>query len=90
MTIKKLSKATARIVSVFIVAMILSFIGEYAHAFLGDWHCKGCNYSESGYSNMHEPQWHWGYRHWLFFIMGIFLFILQAVDIIMYLDNSED
>jgi hypothetical protein len=38
----------------------------------------GCRYINEG----HISQWHWGYRHWLYFIMCITLFVIQVVDII--------
>lgn len=41
---------------------------------------KGCNYS----SGAHSKTIHWGYRHWLFFVMGVILFIIQSIDIFIY------
>ena len=72
--------------------MVASYIPELFPNFFGDWLCEGtgnylsnlnhfekCNYAGSSY-NFHNPTWHWGYRHFLFFIMGAVLFIIQAID----------
>ena len=45
----------------------------------------GCDY----WDTKHNPTWHWGYRHWLFFSMGVCLFIVQVVDIINFIDKEE-
>ena len=59
--------------------------------FFGDWTChgsvkidtptetiiKGCQIG-----GFHSPSSHWGYRHWLFFFMGLVLFVIQVANII--------
>jgi hypothetical protein len=35
------------------------------------------------------PEWHWGYRHWLFFTMGFCLAVIQIVDIIVIINKEE-
>lgn len=79
MNIKRVS---IRIIAMFSVAILISFIPEMFPDFFGDWSCNGCNYGEAGYSRIHKPSTHWGYRHYLFFIMGAVLFIVQTIDII--------
>ena len=89
-------KISFRIVLLFVVSMIMSLIPEYANVF-GDWDCVGsgiylkdtysyqfCNYASLGF---HDATTHWGYRHWLFFFMGVCLFIIQIVDIITIIYN---
>jgi len=90
------TKITLRIILLFTVIMFCSFIPDNFHEFFGDWHCNGsgdviyqngsifgryefCNYGDLNY---HEATWHWGYRHWLLFAMGIVIFIVQIIDII--------
>lgn len=85
---KKIQIISLRVILLFTVAMFVSFIPDYLHDFFGDWTCKGCNYGEPG-RYVHDPSLHWGYRHWLFLSMGIILFIIQAVDLIMYIDSKE-
>lgn len=101
---KKVVKVSFRIIALFVCAMFVSFIPEYLHSFFGDWHCKGsgemiisqnigashwsqCDYNVGG-SNYHLPTWHWGYRHYLFLVMGILLSIVQIWDIICVIDND--
>lgn len=84
-----------KVVILFMVAMVFSLIGENLHTFFGDWYCGGsgelvqtkytdylhnenCNYINS----RHEATWHWGYRHYLFVVMGFTLFVLQVVNIV--------
>lgn len=59
--------------------------------FFGDWICHGSGdklvgfeyrYTGCNIYDYHDPKLHWGYRHWLFFFMGLVLFIIQAVNII--------
>lgn len=82
-------KISIRIIGLFSAAILLSFIPEIFPAFFGDWICNGCNYGEAGVSYCHAPQLHWGYRHWLYFLMGITLFITQAVYIIIYAQKDK-
>lgn len=45
---------------------------------------SGCKYD----TMVHEPTWHWGYRHWLWLCMDISLAIVQIVDIIKIIDKD--
>ena len=89
MTFKKLTLVSLRIILVFVSGIVMSLIGDCLHSILGDWHCRGCNYAEMGNYEIHVPQWHWGWRHWLFMLMGFCLFIVQTVDIINFIDSTE-
>jgi hypothetical protein len=83
-------KLSIRVMAMFSIAILISFIPEYFRDFFGDWKCagsgnyilgtyryEGCN---SGLKGIHEATWHWGYRHFLFFVMGVVLFIIQMID----------
>lgn len=104
MTLKKLTLVSFRIILVFAVGITMSFIGDFLHSFLGDWTCVGTKLgklipsTESNYEhferfgceyNCSSPQLHWGWRHWLFMAMGVCLFILQAVDIISFINKKD-
>lgn len=88
-------KITTQIAALFIIAIAFSFIGDNLHEFLGDWKCGG--YYE-GYDKLgvkiinssclydmhdHNSTWHWGWRHWLLMMMGVSLFITQAIFIFL-------
>lgn len=88
MKITKTHLLSLRIIVLFTIAILSTF--------LGDWKCDGsgkrylddvyvmyerCNYS---ICSLHDPSWHWGYRHWIYFVMCITLFIIQLVDIINF------
>jgi hypothetical protein len=75
-----------RIVALFSSAILMSLIPEQFPNFFGDWTCnasekllcyKGCM-GDLGHS---IPTSHWGYRHFLFFAMGLVLFIVQIFSI---------
>lgn len=79
-----------------IVMMAVSLIPDYAHEFFGDWKCQGrvliwnndyskyvvsgCDY-KTGFGADHIAQWHWGYRHWLFFAFGMVFTIASIARI---------
>lgn len=98
MKISKNIKLSIRIILFFIVAMCFSLIPDYVRTFFGDEYCSGWFMSPKThtlekffhYGNIHEtPQWHWGYRHWLFFMMGLSLATIQIIDIIMFINKKE-
>jgi len=74
-----------KLVIAFSILIGFSFIGDYLHDFLGDWHCNGgradyydhiWHYSGCLYLNdSHEPTWHYGFRHWVLIAMGFTFFI---------------
>lgn len=99
MTITKNQRVSLKIISLFIVAILSTFIGDNLHSFFGDWKCSGsgerlldewiyakCNYGDLG---SHESTWHWGYRHWLYFTMCIILFLIQ-INNIFFTTNQEN
>lgn len=92
-----------RVITLFVVAMISSFIPEKFPEFF-DVKCSGTvstrptiysamehQCSEMSYDSPvpHKPKYHWGYRHTLFLVMGIVLFIIQVIDIIIYVNKSN-
>lgn len=91
MKLNLVQTVSLRIIVIFTVAIFVSFIPDYLHDFFGDWYCKGSgvidqhyHYSLCNYGNgFHTATWHWGYRHWLFVIMGIFLAIVQFGSLIV-------
>lgn len=97
MKIDKFTGISIRVIILFSTAIILSFVPDYLHEFFGDTWCTGsgewlsygvhanCNYGDLGY---HDAMWHWGYRHWLYCVMTVILFIIQAVRIIIYIDKD--
>jgi hypothetical protein len=78
--------------------MSASFLTESFRSFFGDWKCEGsgeyviegnnygihytkCNYS-GNMTNYHNPTYHWGFRHWVFFAFGMTITIMSIVEII--------
>lgn len=93
------TKISLRVIAIFAVAIFLTFVPEYNRAFFGDWQCfgtvqvgymvdavsSGCN----DYGTHNSGTFHWGYRHWLFFFMGLTLAIIQVADIINLLITTS-
>lgn len=96
----KVTELSLRIILIFVTAILASFIPDNFPSFFGDWHCvtgsglyiyKGSTNIEGHFQycslyGSHLPTWHFGYRHYLWCIMGIVLFIIQIV----YLINKND
>lgn len=97
MKLDKSTKISIRIILMFSFAMAYSFIPDYMHEFFNDTFCSsgsgyfmysnniegiGSHWQFCNYAGEHQSTWHWGYRHWLFLLMGICLSIVQIVNII--------
>lgn len=95
-------KVSLKIIFMFTCAMAISLIPQYYPNFFGDFKCAGntINYDiKDKYDNFviegcdigttHNPKLHWGYRHDLFFLMGIALFIVQIWDLCLVISKHE-
>lgn len=81
-------KIVIMIIGLFLIPMIMSFLPERYSVAFGDWTCMGSGneiYKQNGDfkryercnnfgNNYHEPAIHWGFRHIMFVILGVFLF----------------
>lgn len=91
MKILKTTKIILKIILLFIVAIFLHKIGDNFSSFFNDTICDGTilnketkqiEYFEH-YTTIHyDVVVHWGYRHWLYFTMGVCLTVVQTDDII--------
>jgi hypothetical protein len=80
-----------RLIVLFGVGMLLSFIPEQLRGFFGDETCigktykmygetrKGCPYEGFGI----DQDWKWGVRHYWYYWMMFLLFLLSLVNIIL-------
>jgi len=87
MKFTKTQAVSLRVVILFIMAINSTFIGEFLSDFLGDWRCNGCSYGSLD-NIIHSSRIHFGYRHWLYFIMCIILFVIQAIDIFNFIESK--
>lgn len=84
------SKLSIQIAIIFTVIILTSFIPDQWHGFFGDWLCGGSikgNGCPQGYN--HIPEWHWGYRHFMWFLMGLCLFAVQITRLIIFIKKSN-
>ena len=82
-------KNKLKLALVFIIIMAASFIPGMFPEFFGDWVCKGgkmCRHITCGYDT--PPTLHYGFRHWVFIIMGI-TFTAISINEIANDDNSK-
>ncbi len=83
-----------QIIAIFAVIIFTSFIPDIYHLFFDDWFCigaKGCGENRIGchYFEPHDAQWHWGYRHYMWFFMGCCLTIIQAIRVGDYISKNH-
>ncbi len=66
----------ARIIILFTLAMMFTFVPEHLRTFFGD-----------TYTNNHDggidQQWTWGNRHYWYFCMCMFLFIVTCINCVV-------
>ncbi len=87
-------KLKVRLVAIFAIVILFSFIPETFPDFFGDWVCQGgkiigvkegfyqtqgCSY---GSDLEHSATTHWGFRHWMWTLCGVTLFIWNVVELI--------
>ena len=82
-----ITKISIRIIALFTCAILMSFMPEQFPDFFGDWTCNAnpqlpCFFADTKAGGHITPELHWGYRHFLFFAMGLVLFAIQTIDII--------
>lgn len=91
-------KITPRIILIFVIAITMSFIADEFHSFFGDITCNGTvlNIETNKYEYLFhygaihkDTQTHWGWRHWLFFMMGLSIATLQIIDIVNCYNKKE-
>lgn len=79
--------------------MLMSIVPDLYPSFFGDWKCLGsgqmlehsCHFERCDYSSFyHTPEYHWGYRHYLYLFMGICLFIVQVSRVILIIKEETN
>ncbi len=76
-----------QIVLVFAVVMAASIVPDTFPKFFGDIYCTIPNHFHMGF--VHDtPEFHWGYRHFIWMVMGLSLFTAQVVRIVIYCDKQ--
>lgn len=89
-----------RLIGLFSLVIAMSFLPEMFPKFFGDFNCNGGVYEVVGntlkrsgcleWSNSHGPKTHWGFRHFVFFVMGLTLFIWGLVDLFQPKENEKN
>jgi hypothetical protein len=92
-TLKVIFLFTAVMVVSFIPEQFPTFFGDWfckggssrfimsTNEVYGHYERTGCQYNINSIDTAHEPTWHWGYRHHIFALMGIAVFVLNLIEI---------
>lgn len=94
------NKISLNIIALFSVVILTSFIPEFFPKFFGDRICDGAwivgeKYSPESYltgcrdGGVHSATTHWGYRHWIYFLMGCTLFCIQIGRIFSFKEEPN-
>ncbi len=84
-------KTQLKIFILFAIALLGTFVPETFPEFFGDWKCNGSSYDWKTYTltgdckykdQQHGPTTHWGFRHHIWFLCGVTLFIYNMVNIL--------
>jgi hypothetical protein len=79
-----------RIIALFVTAIIVSYTPELfsLRDIFGDKpYPDDGRYHRTGFI---DEEWNWGYRHYLYFLMCLCLFIVQSVRLGMWIDKNKD
>lgn len=89
MKINVINRVKIDVILIFTIAIFVSLIPENFKEFFGDVYCTNIKDFHYGTNSWYEPHYHWGYRHWLFFLMGFTLFVIQIIDIIIKVNKDN-
>lgn len=79
-----------RIIALFAIAIVLSFCNDFLRDFFGDTYIHFDKYGCRAWSIM-DDEWKCGYRHRLYFLMCLTLFLIQITRLCLWIDkNSSD
>ena len=76
-----------RIIALFVTAMVVSFSPELLRDFFGDKLVLPDEYGYKWGKGFIDQDWDWGYRHYLYFLMCVALFIVQAARLISWIQK---
>jgi hypothetical protein len=71
------------IITVFTCGMLMTFVTESLRDFFGD---TPCNHLYPHSTSM-DIEWDWGSRHYFYFWMMVFLFILSIINAVVSIRN---
>jgi hypothetical protein len=93
---KTIKRSKLKILLMFLIMGMMSFIPEKNPELFGDFTCKGSKYQKLGDTYItngcsvipgaHEPSKHWGFRHWVWFAAGLTFAVWTIVEVI---DNAQ-
>lgn len=93
MKLNLITNVSLRIILIFVVAMLVSFIPDipFMREFFGDTWCSIENkHYCGGPTDERGPHYVWAYRHWLWAILGFILAIIQIMSIIFYAERKSE
>lgn len=89
---KLINKYKLKVLSMFLVMGLMSFVPEKNPELFGDFTCEGSVLRETKNikyidgcrlsGNPHSPSTHWGFRHWIWFAAGLTFAIWTVAEVI--------
>ncbi len=79
-----------RIIALFATAMLISYSPDYLRGFFEDTYIEPDRLGYRFGGGMFDKEWSWGYRHFLYFLMCLALFIVQAARLFKWIGKNED
>lgn len=78
------------VIVVFAIIILGSFIPDQCHKFFGDTYCeiRHCQWINDLTDHV-LPNWHWGFRHIIWLVMGLVLFVIQIFRIVFIFKDKE-
>ncbi len=87
------NKLSLKILILFGVTMLLTFLPDHLRDFFGDKLYiipEGTDkYDMPNRHDFLDIDWDWGWRHHIYFLMCLLLFTVQAVKIIVWIDKND-
>ena len=91
---KMVNRHKVKILSMFLIVGLMSFIPENASRIFGDYTCEGASLKKEvngvlymtgcnrSMGNPHSPTTHWGFRHYVWFFAGLTFAVWTIVEVI--------
>ncbi len=79
-----------RIIALFATAMLLSYSPALLRGFFEDTYIPADAYGYRWGKGFIDTEWNWGYRHYLYFLMCMALFCVQACRLFKWIGKHEE
>jgi hypothetical protein len=79
MKLNKWNILSLRVIALFTITILISFVSEPMRSFFGDTPNLPDDHGHIWGGGMVDREWNWGWRHYLYIFMCICLFVIESV-----------